>query len=186
MDGLQSYNALVLNADYRPLSTYPLSSLSWEKSVRSALAGKAIVVAEYARSVRSARQEIALPSVLVLKDYVDLRRPAPLNKLNLMLRDRLHCVYCGGRFASSELTFDHLVPRAKGGRSVWDNLVAACHPCNQRKGDKTPEQVGMVLRSKPYRPTLAQLNAIGTEMTELRDIPKTWRDWLYWTTSIDP
>jgi len=186
MTTLENCNALVLNADYRPLTTYPLSSLSWEKSIKSALAGKMLVVAEYDRVIRSARAEIPVPSVLVLKEYVDQRRPAPLNKLNLMLRDRLHCVYCGERFTSSELTFDHLVPRSRGGRSVWENLVAACHPCNQKKGDRSPQQVGMVLRNPPYRPTLAELNAIGTQMSEIRDIPKTWRDWLYWTTSIDP
>lgn len=186
MSGLEDYSALLLNADFRPLSTYPLSKLHWTKSVQSAISGKTIVVAEYDRHVHSGRMSMPIPSVMALREYVDLSRPAPLNKLNLFLRDRLHCAYCGARFESSDLTFDHVVPRAKGGRSTWKNLAAACRPCNQRKGDRRAEQVGMTMRMKPYHPTLAQLNALGTEMGDFLGVPVTWRDWLYWTTSIDP
>lgn len=186
MSELENYSALVLNADYRPLTTYPLSRMHWTDSVKHTLAGRTIVVAEYERHVRSGRLSMPIPSVVALKQYVDLNRPAPLNKLNLFLRDRLHCAYCAKRHESVDLTFDHVVPRSRGGRSTWDNLVAACRPCNARKADKTAQQVGMTMVNRPYRPTLAQLNAIGMEMDDVRNIPRTWRDWLYWTTPIDP
>ena len=186
MSELDNYSALLLNADYRPLSTYPLSRMHWTDSVKHTLAGRTIVVAEYERRVHSGRMSMPIPSVVALKQYVNLDRPAPLNKLNLLIRDRLRCAYCGERFESHELTFDHVVPRCRGGRSTWENLVAACRPCNQRKGDRPAGQVGMTMYSRPYRPTLADLNVIGARMQELANIPKTWIDWIYWTSSIEP
>lgn len=184
MNDLNKYQALLLNADYRPVSTYPLSSLTWTEAIKDALKDKVIVVAEYDRVVRSARQSYPVPSVVALKQYVDLSRPAPFNRMNLAVRDRLRCAYCGDRLGNG-LTFDHVIPSSQGGKESWENIVAACAPCNFRKANRTPKQAGMPLRVPVYRPTLAQLNAIGTEIETMRRVPKSWLDWLYWTVQLE-
>jgi Restriction endonuclease len=186
MLAMESYPALVLNADYRPVRTYPLKRYSWRKSIEQFLAGRVTVVAEYDRVVRSERMEIRIPSVVALNRYENLDRPAPLTRLGVFTRDRFRCAICGESFPGEQLTFDHVVPQSRGGRSTWTNLVAACLPCNQRKGDRSLAQLGMKLVHEPYHPTLAQLNAIGATMPVADDIDRSWRDWLYWTVTLDP
>lgn len=179
-----AYPALVLNADFRPLRTYPLARFSWRTSIEQLFAGKVIVVAEYDRPVRSEKIAVRIPSVVALKNYEDMGRPAPLTRLGLFTRDRFACVYCGERH--QELTFDHVTPRSRGGASSWENLVAACLPCNLAKGNRSVEDFGVPLRHKPYRPTLGQLNGVGATLGTPPDIDASWRDWLYWTTTLEP
>ena len=123
--------ALVLNADFRPLSYYPLSLWSWQETVKAVFLDRVNIVSEYDRFVRSPTLEMRLPSVVSLKTYV---RPAlypAFTRFNVFLRDRFTCQYCGDR---SDLTFDHLIPRSRGGLTRWDNVVTACAPCNLAKG----------------------------------------------------
>ena len=109
--GLSQHPALVLNADYRPLSYYPLSLWPWQEAVKAAFLERVTILAEYDRVVRSPTMEIAIPSVVVLKDYVKPQKRVAFTRFNLFLRDEFRCQYCGSK---SDLTFDHVVPRARG------------------------------------------------------------------------
>lgn len=103
--------------------------------------------------VRTVRLEIAVPKIIRLLGYDRVpQQQVKLNRRNLFARDRNRCQYCGKHFPSSELTLDHVVPRAQGGGDSWQNLVCACVPCNARKGGRTPDQANMTLVSKPTRP----------------------------------
>ena len=127
----ESFPALVLNADFRPLSYYPLSLWSWQESVKAVFLDRVNIVSEYDRFVRSPSFEMRLPSVVSLKTYVKPALYPAFTRFNVFLRDRFTCQYCG---AKEDLTFDHLIPRSRGGQTRWDNVVAACAPCNLSKG----------------------------------------------------
>ena len=125
--------ALVLNADYRPLSYYPLSLWSWQDTVKSVFLDRVIIVSNYDRTIRSPSFNMQLPSVIALKDYIIPQTKPSFTRFNVFLRDKFSCQYCG---SSEELTFDHLLPRSKGGETNWDNVVTACSSCNVKKGWK--------------------------------------------------
>ena len=163
----ESFPALVLNADFRPLSYYPLSLWSWQESVKAVFLDRVNIVSEYDRFVRSPSFEMRLPSVVSLKTYVKPALYPAFTRFNVFLRDRFSCQYCG---AKEDLTFDHLIPRSRGGQTRWDNVVAACAPCNLDKGGAMPDEVGMLpeavalpsdgVRTAPQRPAVpAQLPA---------------------------
>jgi 5-methylcytosine-specific restriction endonuclease McrA len=174
-----AYPALLLNADFRPLSIAPLSTLPWQDAVGDALAGKLQVVAAYHRAVRSPSTQLALPSVVATRVYQDLERPAKLSRRNLATSWGNRCGYCGVALATSEITFDHILPRSRGGRSEWLNLACACVRCNVRKGNRTPAEAGLRLLRPPRHPTIAALNRIA-RVVPWKDIEQTWLDVLYW------
>ncbi len=169
------------NADYRPLSYYPLSLWPWQEAVKAAVLERVQVVAGYDAVVRSPTTEIQIPSVVVLRDYVRPARTAAFTRFNLFLRDEFTCQYCG---AKGDMTFDHVLPRARGGRTSWDNVVAACGPCNLRKGSKTLRQAGMSLRRRPIRPEPAALQNIGRKFPP-NHLHESWMDFLYWDAELD-
>ena len=117
--------ALVLNADFRPLSYYPLSLWPWQEVVKAVFLDRVDIIAEYDYVVRSPSTEFRLPSVIALRDFVRQDRPPAFTRFNVFLRDGFECAYCG---TSEHLTFDHVIPRSKGGRTTWENIVAACSP----------------------------------------------------------
>jgi len=117
--------ALVLNADFRPLSYYPLSIWPWEEVVKAVYQDRVDVVSTYDKVVRSPSMEIQLPSVIALKSYVDQDRQPAFTRFNVFLRDGFACQYCAD---TSNLTFDPGAPRANGGRTTGGNIVAACSP----------------------------------------------------------
>ena len=127
--------ALVLNADYRPLSYYPLS----------------------------------------------LWTPA-FTRFNVFLRDRFQCQYCG---CHDDLTFDHLIPRSRGGQTTWENVTTACSPCNLRKGGKTPAMAAMWPDLTPYRPSVTDLHNNG-RLFPPNYLHDSWMDYLYWDTELEP
>ena len=144
--------ALVLNADFRPLSYFPLSLWPWQDAVKAVFLDRVNIVAEYDRVVRSPSFEMSLPSVISLKEYVTASRRPAFTRFNVFLRDSFSCQYCGDRFPTPELTFDHVIPRSRGGRTNWENVVTACSVCNLRKGNRTPEEAQMPLLAPPGRP----------------------------------
>src|SRR3954468_5556068 len=129
--------ALVLNADFQPLNYFPLSLFNWEDAIKAVVRGSHLVVAEYDHVVRSPSVAMRLPSVIALRDYVRPSGRVAFTRFNVFLRDRFRCQYCGKKFPTSELTFEHVIPRAAGGTTAWDNIVAACDPCNLKKGSRT-------------------------------------------------
>ena len=152
------FPALVLNADFRPLSYYPLSLWSWQDAIKAVFLDRVNIVANYDRAVHSPSLEMKLPSVVSLKTYVKPSTHPAFTRFNVFLRDRFACQYCGAR---DDLTFDHLLPRSRGGHTTWSNVVAACSPCNLRKGNLTPDESKMWPSQRPFQPSVQHLHRNG-------------------------
>ena len=146
MTGLAGH-VLVLNADFQALSV-----CSVERAAVLVLLREADLVEAHAgRALRAATTSLPWPSVVRLRGYVRVPyRKVLLTRRNLLRRDGHACQYCG---ATERLTLDHVLPRSRGGPETWENLVAACTRCNNRKGSRTPEEAGMALGRPPFRPS---------------------------------
>lgn len=140
---------LVLNLDHSPVAV-----ITPHKAIVLLLLQKASCLSIYEfLQIRTVTKSFDYPAVICLNHYKNIPfRGVLLNRNNLFRRDRGECQYCGSK---KQLTIDHVIPRSKGGKSNWINLVTACHRCNVVKGDKSPEQSGMRLRSFPFKPSLA-------------------------------
>ncbi|WP_084353503.1 HNH endonuclease [Primorskyibacter flagellatus] len=178
---LRQHPALVLNADYRPLSYYPLSLWPWQDAIKAAFLDRVDIIAEYDEVVRSPSMSLKIPSVVVLKDYVKPRKRVAFTRFNLFLRDEFLCQYCGSK---GDLTFDHVVPRAAGGITSWENVVAACAPCNLRKGSKSLRNAGLSLRKPPRQPGAEELRNMGRRFPP-NHLHKSWLDFLYWDAELE-
>ncbi len=176
---------MVLNADFRPLSYFPLSLWPWQETVKAVFLERVNIVSEYDRTVRSPSVAMKLPSVISLKKFIPLARRPAFTRFNVFLRDRFGCQYCAGTFAVHDLTFDHIVPRSRGGRTTWDNVVTACQTCNLSKGDRLPSEARMAPRRHPYQPTTHQLQVNGRRFPP-NYLHHSWRDFLYWDSELDP
>ncbi len=174
--------ALVLNADYRPLSYFPLSLWSWQDAIKAVFLQRVNTVSEYDRVVRSPGFEMRLPSVVSLKLYIKPATTPAFTRFNVFLRDCFCCQYCG---STSDLTFDHIVPRSRGGTTVWENVVAACSPCNLKKGGLMPADANMWPAQKPYRPSVFDLQNNGRHFPP-NYLHESWMDYLYWDSELEP
>ena len=181
---VESCPALVLNADFRPLSYFPLSLWSWQESVKAVFLDRVSIVSEYDRVVRSPSFEMRLPSVIALKDYIHTARRPAFTRFNVFLRDRFTCQYCGGKYVTNDLTFDHIVPRSRGGRTLWTNVVTACGTCNLTKGSRIPSESGMYPRHYPFQPTSFELQENGRGYPP-NYLHESWRDFLYWDSELE-
>ena len=171
---------LVLNASYEPLNVC---------TVRRAhvllYKGKAEVIEQLDQPLRSATGSFVWPHVIRLLNYVRVPRAIQrkISRKALFARDGWRCVYCGT--TGGRLTLDHVVPRSKGGRTVWANVVTACAACNLVKGNRLPQQSGMYPRTRPVRPTTYMLQQNGRAFPP-NYLHHSWRDYLYWDTELDP
>jgi 5-methylcytosine-specific restriction endonuclease McrA len=159
---------LVLNATFEPINV-----CSVRRAVVLLLKEKAEVIEHGAWELRSTSTTIARPVVIRLVSYVRVPRDTNRRKITrraVFARDGWSCQYCGAR---SNLTVDHVVPRSKGGESIWENIVASCAPCNRRKGDALPRQVGMTLRRSPRIPSPQVFIQVASPT-----IPAAWRQYL--------
>lgn len=177
-----AHPTLVLNADYRPLSYYPLSLWSWQDAVKAVFLDRVNIVSEYDHAVRSPSTEFRIPSVVSLKNYVKPARHPAFTRFNVFLRDKFECQYCG---SPDDLTFDHVIPRSKGGQTTWENVVAACSPCNLRKGNKLPRDIGMIPRQTAFQPTVYELHNNG-RLFPPNYLHESWMDYLYWDAELEP
>ena len=177
----ESCPALVLNADFRPLSYYPLSVWAWQDSIKAVFLDRVNILSEYDRVVRSSRFAMRVPSVVALKRYVQPAKYPAFTRFNVFLRDRFACQYCGDE---DDLTFDHVVPRSKGGRTTWENVVTACAPCNLRKGGRLTRECKMYPARQPIRPTVYQLQDTGRSFPP-NYLHESWRDYLYWDVELE-
>lgn len=175
--------ALVLNADFRPLSYYPLSIWPWQEAVKAIFRDSVQVVSEYDRIVRSPSFEMKLPSVLALKEYKPLARRPAFTRFNVFLRDQWLCQYCGTTHRTHDLTFDHLVPKSRGGRTIWTNIVTACQSCNTTKSNRLPSEAKMFPITEPREPTIFELQDNGRKFPP-SFLHKSWGDFLYWDTEL--
>jgi 5-methylcytosine-specific restriction endonuclease McrA len=176
--------ALVLNADFRPLSYFPLSLWSWQDAVKAVFLGRVNIISEYDRTVHSPNFEMRLPSVISLKDYVPTARRPAFTRFNVFLRDGFECQYCGDGFPTQDLTFDHVIPRSRGGRTIWENVVTACGECNLFKGNQLPRESGMFPIQRPYQPSTHQLQDNGRRFPP-NFLHHSWRDFLYWDVELE-
>ena len=173
------FPALVLNADFRPMSYFPLSLLSWQDAVHAVFSERVSVVAEYDTWARSPSTQIRLPSVVALRKYRPGARRVAFTRFNVFLRDRFTCQYCGETFASPAITFEHVIPRSRGGQTTWSNIVTACMPCNTRKASSTRIKP----RRLPKEPTLGELLAAKRAFPP-GYLHESWTDYLYWDAQL--
>ncbi|MCP4678756.1 MAG: HNH endonuclease [Deltaproteobacteria bacterium] len=164
---------LVLDMGYQPVNTVPFT-----KALRYIVKGKVDVLESYDLPIHPDWQ---MPAVVRLTNWISGRRNrVKFSRQNVLARDRWRCQYCGARRPTNELTFDHVIPRSRGGRTKWENIVIACIDCNHRKGDRTPHEVGLKLRTKPVRPTWLPMFNMGIRQVE--SIPDEWKD--YWIVEL--
>jgi len=134
--------------------------ISWQRALCLVLSEKAEVVANYDTVVRSVTRSVRLPSVVRLIRYVRVVSRLGFvrcTRKNVLLRDGYQCQYCGVKCRPGAISIDHVMPRSRGGKTVWHNIVAACHACNRKKGSKTPEEAGMLLLRPARRPHWREL-----------------------------
>ena len=168
---------LLLNATFEPLKV-----IDWKRAIRLLTLGKVEVLEEYDLEIRSVTFAIKLPAVLRLLRYVRYRkRDIKFSRANIYARDNFQCQYCGHKFESQDLTFDHVVPKRYGGRTEWSNIVTCCYRCNGKKGARTLKESGFKLRKKPVKPDWVPflMMTIG-----VRAVPESWRDYLYWNLEL--
>ena len=165
------HRTLLLNATYEPMTV-----IDWRKAVTLVLLRKVEALAHYERDVRSPMRTMRLPAVVRLQRRVPWRKPTvQFNRRHVFARDGYRCQYCGDRQPVSALTFDHVIPRSHGGPTNWTNIVTSCVPCNQYKGDRTPEEARMKLLKRPYAPYWLVSNT--TE--EVIEAPDLWSPYLW-------
>jgi 5-methylcytosine-specific restriction endonuclease McrA len=167
-------DTLVLSAAYEPMD-----QVTWQRAMSLWFTGRVEVVEEYDdRICRTPSTEFFVPSVIRFCTALRRRRrTVKFSKDNVYLRDRGRCQYCGRQVTLTNSTYDHVVPKAKGGKTTWKNIVIACVPCNQHKRDRTPAEAGMRLRSKPIRPK--HLLGMTPDVIRFRDpMPEVWKPYL--------
>ena len=143
---LEHYVTLKLDASWRPVEIIPAT-----EALIMDILNKCNVVETWDRTVSTPRQIFKLPSVIVLKDFtLSSKHKIKCTRKNVLLRDQNTCQYCGDTYRC--MTIDHVIPKSKGGKFDWNNLVTSCEKCNQKKGDRTPEAANMRLLSKPEVP----------------------------------
>ena len=176
---------LVLTASYEPVAR-----VSWKRAVTLLFDGKVEVIEEYEdRFIRSVTFEIKMPSVIRFLRAVRMRKQTPkFSRENVYARDSGRCQYCAKKVKRQEATYDHVVPRALGGKTTWENVVICCVPCNQRKGARLAADAGMRLQSVPRRPKKLS-DALRMTVTFQKGMPHSWKSWLrdltYWNGELD-
>lgn len=164
--------ALLLNATYEPIKI-----ISWKKAITLLFLGKAEMLERQDEEVYSTNRSYALPCVLRLQRRVRVpRKPVQFSRGNVYRRDGFTCQYCTLKFAPSLLTFDHVMPRSRGGDTSWLNIVSSCQECNRVKGDRTPAEAGMPLLKLPKEPRWSPFTS-GSE--EYGRQPEKWRPYLW-------
>lgn len=170
---------LVLDQGYQPHRV-----VSWQRAVTMLFDGKVEVVEEYDEDIRSVSITIKMPAVVrMLHAIIGRKRAVKFSRINVATRDGFRCQYCADHLPLRKLTYDHVVPRALGGTTRWENIVMACYPCNENKRNRTPEQAGMTLRKKPTKPK--SLPVIAFRIDPATSIPEAWVNWVYWHGTLD-
>ncbi|MCF8083013.1 MAG: HNH endonuclease [Deltaproteobacteria bacterium] len=168
---------LLLNITYEPLRI-----INWKKAVTMLTLGKVEVLEEYGTEIHSVSFTLKLPSVVRL--LMMAKKPktsVKFSRQNIYARDKYHCQYCGRKFPTEDLSYDHVIPKSRGGKTVWTNIVTACLACNRKKGGRTPKEARMRLIRKPTEPKW--LPALRVTIG-YKTIPHSWRDYLYWNVEL--
>lgn len=165
-----NWRVLKLDSSYRPIQV-----ISWQEAISMVLVGRATLVESRSDvNVRSATKSYPVPSVISINRYVNKSRISlRVTRKNLFWRDNYTCQYCRLRFSKSELTIDHVTPKSAGGPKTWENIVAACRKCNQKKGSKLPREANMIPMRRPQTPSPAMFCDFADSI-----IDETWKKYL--------
>ncbi len=167
---VETMKTLKLDSSYRPIDV-----IDAVEALVLCLVGKAKTLENYSKEIHSVTKNFKLPAVIVLNRYVKFRfNTVVCNRANLLWRDNNQCQYCSNHFGPEKLTMDHVIPKSRGGKNTWTNLVTACKKCNQKKGNKTPKESGMKLIRKPFRPKASLLRNIKKQQ-----ISPIWKNYLW-------
>jgi 5-methylcytosine-specific restriction endonuclease McrA len=152
----------------------PHTIITWERAVVLLVLDKIDVLEEYDEEIRSPSRALRTPAVVRLKKAGAVKKHAVrFSRINVYTRDGFRCQYCGEKRDMRDLNYDHVVPRKRGGKTVWENIVTSCYACNDRKGSRTPEEAGMTLRKKPFKPS--SIPATPVLSATRSDMPEIWR-----------
>lgn len=177
-------DTLVLDQSFQPIAR-----VSWQRAITLLFNNKIEIVEEYEdKEIRSVSVSFKMPSIVRFLHAVKRKRKqVKFSRENVYLRDKGRCQYCSNRVARAESTYDHVLPKSKGGKTTWDNIVISCKGCNQKKANRTPEQAKMALKTKPIRPKSLPNSNIFT-LTWDRSMPPSWKDFLasvaYWNSEL--
>jgi len=163
--------ALLLNSTFMPLRI-----VSWRKAMILMALRKVEVVEEYTKEIHTVSLSIRLPSVIRLLKFIRARdQEIRFTRYNIYLRDKGRCQYCGDRFSARDLTYDHVIPRARGGAATWQNIVTCCRSCNLRKGGRTPHEAEMRLIRLPRKPEWLPIFDVTMGIS---GVPESWQNYL--------
>lgn len=168
---------LILNADYQPLSILPLSTVHWQEAIKLVVTNDAYILEKIDDVyIRSEKLRIEFPSVILLRKYVkEKHKILKLTKSNIFIRDFYTCCFCNKFlfYEKEKITIDHIIPKSKGGKSTWQNLVSSCERCNNLKGNKIiyPE-------IKPAKPSYMELVNKRKQLPIFID-HHTWKKYFY-------
>ncbi|TLX17219.1 HNH endonuclease [Rhizobium sp. MHM7A] len=179
------FPALILNADFQPLSLYPLSTWSWMDAVKAVWLDRVITVAEYDRTIPHPVHEIKFPSVIALKEYQQVSRAIAFNRYNIWLRDGGVCQYCATEVTTRDFTFDHVIPRSRGGGTTWENIVCSCQPCNTFKANRTPKEAKMTLLTEPRKPRPYEIAVRQRTIDGTQALHQDWLSFIYWDVPLE-
>ena len=171
------YQTLMLSQGYSPIKVIP-----WQRAITLLFLGKVEVIEEYDTKIKSTSMVIKMPAVVrLLNAYKRHKKPVRFSRVNIYGRDKYSCQYCSKKITMSDGTYDHVVPRAQGGKTEWTNIVTCCAPCNSKKGGRTPEQARMKLRKKPIRPAWVPITIVNVSRERA---PDAWASYMYWTAEL--
>lgn len=184
-----SSQCLVLDLGYQPHRI-----VSWQRAVALLFQSKAEVVESYDEALMTPDQAeraeengwtfvLKMPAVIRLLKVVSRKKAVRFSRMNVLTRDNWTCQYCGKRLSTRKLNYDHVIPRSQGGKTVWENIVTSCYPCNDRKRNRTPAQAGLRLRKQPYKPRSLPVVAFHIDASD--SLPEIWRSYLYWNVELE-
>jgi 5-methylcytosine-specific restriction endonuclease McrA len=152
----------------------PHKIISWQRAVVLSYLKKVEVIETWDEELHAPSAMIMAPAVVRLnKGSVSTKQSVRFSRINVFTRDRFRCQYCGEQKALRHLNYDHVVPRVKGGQTVWENIVTSCYPCNDRKGSRTPGEAGMKLLKQPKKPV--SLPLVPPIRLDDGDVPELWQ-----------
>jgi 5-methylcytosine-specific restriction endonuclease McrA len=173
-----THRTLVLSQGFEPIKI-----VSWQRAITLLFLGKAEVIEEYDRNIKTTSLAIKIPAVVrLLNAFRRHKKAVKFSRVNIYGRDKYTCQYCGTKKVIGDLTYDHVVPRAQGGKTTWTNIATSCEDCNRHKANRTPSQAGMKLLKVPAQPTASPVLIVTVSR---ESVPDAWRDYLYWTSELE-
>ena len=174
-----THRTLVLSQSYEPVKI-----VSWQQAITLLFLGKVEVIEEYDRDIKTTSLVIKIPAVVRLLSAFRRAQEAGevLARSTSTAATSTPASTAATKKSIGELTYDHVVPRAQGGKTTWTNIATCCEDCNRKKANRTPEQAGMRLRKVPVQPTATPVLVVAVSR---ESVPDAWRDYLYWTSELD-